>query len=404
MAPPGGAPGQAGRPPYPIGVPAASRPRRKTGLIAGLSAAVLAAAGIGAGVALSGSPPKPPGGDGGGQQHALSFAMATMIAPMRVPGYNTAEAAFSQDGKLLVTDEFNNKSTVDGFFVWDTASRKHLSTLALPSDYVSASNPVVSADDQSVTEMAIRSYPSPSPVQVYRWDLATGKRTAILTVGSPEKTWAAVFGTTSLSGDGSKLLVEAASGHAIDVWDVGSGQQTATLAQPGASAIVGDDISADGSVAGVAGADGHMYVWDTVTQQLKGTFQYTYQAPVKGAIPAFPGLSPDGKQVVVFAKGAPITLWDAATGANVTPHDARWAAQRGWQYSPDGKVLATEGEKSTGLELWDAATRTHVFSMPFAGGVRAWVYAISADHKQLFTVGIDAKDSDTGLDYLWSLR
>jgi WD40 repeat protein len=263
---------------------------------------------------------------------------------------------------------------------------------------------VVSADDQSVTEMAIRSYPSPTPVQVYRWDLTTGKRTTVLTVDSPEKTWAAVFGTTSLSGDGSKLLVEAAGGHAIDVWDVSSGQKTTTLTLPGASAIVGDDMSTDGSVAGAGDADGNMYVWDTATQQLKGTFHYTYKAPVKDGIPTFPGLSPDGKQVIVYDKGAPITLWDIATGANITPHDARWAAQRGWQYSPDGRVLATEGEKSTGLELWDATTRTHVFNMAFAGGVRAWVYAISGDHKQVFTVGIDTKDNDTGLDYLWNLR
>jgi hypothetical protein len=406
-APLGGMPGPAGPPQYPVGAPPASRPRRKTGLIVGLSVAVLAAAGIGTGVALSGSsskPPVQPGGNGGGQQRALSYTMATMTAPLRAPGNNTAEAAFSQDGKLLVTDEFDNKLTVDSFFVWDTATRKHVRTLSLPGDYVSASNPVISADDQSVTEMAIRSYPTPAPVQVYRWDLTTGQRTTALTVSSPEKTWSAVYATTSLSGDGSKLLVEAASGHGIDVWDVSGGQKITTLTQPGASAIVGDVISADGSVAGVGDADGHMYVWDTAAQQLKGTFHYTYKAPVKDGIPTFPGLSPDGKQVIVFGNGGPVTLWDVATEANVTPRDARWAAQRGWQYSPDGMVIATEGETPARVELWDAATRAHLFTIPFTGGVRAWVYAISGDDKELFTVGVDAKGSDTGVNYLWNLR
>jgi serine/threonine protein kinase len=402
-APLGGPPAATNPPQYATGVPA-GRPRRKAGLIAGgVTVAVFAAAGIGAAVALSGSqstPPGPPNNHGG--QHGLAYTGASLGGPFSAPGNNIAEAAFSADGTILVTDEFNNKSAVDSFYVWDTASRKHLRTLPLPSDYVSASNPVISADNKTVTEMAIRTYPSSSPVQVYRWDLSTGSRTTVFAVNSPEKTWGAVYGTTTLSGDGSKLLVEAPGGGAVDVWDVNGDKKITTLTQPSSAKIIGDNVNNDGSVAGISDSSGKTYVWDVAAQQVKTTVNFTYKAPASGNAPTFPGLSPDGKQVLMYGNG-PMTLWDVATGAKVTPRDARWATQAGWMYSPDGKVLGTQGKTPTTLELWNAATRAHILTITFPGGVRQWGYAISPDGKQMLTVGVTASDSDTGTSYLWNL-
>jgi hypothetical protein len=396
----GGTPSATNPPQHSIA--AGSRPRRKTGLIAGgITIAVVAAAGIGTAVALGGSQSPGPNNNGG---HALSYAAASLGGSLSAPGNNVGEAAFSQDGSILVTDEFNNKSSADSFYVWDTASRKHLSTLALPGDYVSASNPVISADDKTVTELAIRSYPDSTPVQVYRWDLATGARTTIFAVNSPEKTWGAAYGTTTLSGDGRTLLVEAPGGGAVDVWDVTNDAKVATLTQPSSAKIIGDDISGDGSVAGVSDSSGKTYVWNVSGQQVKTTFNFTYKAPSSGNAPTFPGLSPDGKQVLIYGNGAGMTLWDVATGADVTPRDALWAAQTGWMYSPDGTVLATQGATPTTLELWNSATRAHLLTIAFPGGVRQWGYALSADNKAMLTVGVTASDSDTGTSYLWNLQ
>jgi serine/threonine-protein kinase len=403
-APLGGTPGSTNPPQYGIGVPGTGRRRKKALIAGGISLAVLAAAGIGAAAALSGSNSNSPGPNNDGGQHGLAYTAASLGGPLSVPGNNVGEAAFSQDGTILVTDEFNNKSAVDSFYVWDTASRKHLTTLALPGDYVSASNPVISADNKTVTEMAIRSYPDSTPVQVYRWDLSTGKRTTIFAVNSPEKTWGAVYGTTSLSGDGTKLLIEAPGGGASDVWDVNSDTKVGTLTQPSSTKIVGGDISSDGSVAGVSDSSGKTYIWDVAGQQVKNTFNFTYKAPASGSAPTFPGLSPDGKQVLIYGNSDPMTLWDVATGDNVTPHDAAWATQTGWMYSPDGKVLATQGTTPTTLELWNSATRAHLLAVKFPGGVRQWGYAISPDGKQMLTVGVTASDSDTGTSYLWNLQ
>jgi hypothetical protein len=399
-APLGGTPAATNPPQYAIGVPAGTRPRRTGLIVGGVTVAVLAAAGTGAAVALSGSQATPPNNNGG--QHGLAYTSAALAGPFSAPGNNIAEAAFSQDGTILVTDEFNNKSTVDSLYVWDAASREHLRTLSIPSDYVSASNPVISADDKTVTEMAIRTYPSSSPVQVYRWDLTSGKRTTIFAVNSPEKTWGAVYGTTTLSGDGSKLLVEAPGGGAVDVWDVNGDTKITTLTQPSSAKIIGGNINNDGSVAGVSDSSGKTYIWDVASQQVKTTFNFTYKAPASGDAPTFPGLSPDGKQVLMYGNG-PMTLWDVATGAKVTPRDARWATQAGWMYSPDGKVLATQGKTPTTLELWNSATHAHILTITFPGGVRQWGYAISPDGKEMLTVGVTASDSDTGTSYLWNL-
>jgi WD40 repeat protein len=98
-----------------------------------------------------------------------------------------------------------------------------------------------------------------------------------------------------------------------------------------------------------------------------------------------------------------MALRDIASGGNVTPRDARWTAQTGWMYSPDGKVLATQGKTPTTMELWNAATRAHLLTITFPAGVHQWGYAISPDGKAMLTVGVTASDSDTGLSYLWNL-
>jgi WD40 repeat protein len=156
-------------------------------------------------------------------------------------------------------------------------------------------------------------------------------------------------------------------------------------------------------VAGVSDSSGKTYIWDVASQQVKTTVNFTYKAPTKGNAPTFPGLSPDGKQVLIYGNGGSMTLWDAATGTNVTPRDARWATQDGWMYSPDGKVLATQGKTPTTLELWNSATHAHILTITFPGGVRQWGYAISPDGKEMLTVGVTASDSDTGTSYLWNL-
>jgi serine/threonine-protein kinase len=395
----GSTPGSTSPPQYGAGVQGRPR-RRKTALIAGgVGVAVLAAAGIGTAAALSGS--QSPNGNGG--HHPAAYTAASLSGSLSAPGNNIAEAAFSPDGTVLVTDEFNNKSAVDSFFVWDTSSHQHLRTLTLPSDYVSASNPVISADNKTVTDMAIRSYPDSVPVQVYRWDLSTGQRTTIFAVNSPEKKWGAAYGTTTLSGDASKLIIEAPGGGGADVWDVNRDTKVATLTQPTSSKIIGAVIANDGSVAAVSDSTGKTYVWDVATQQVKTTLSFTYKAPASGDAPTFPALSPDGKQVLMYGNSGPMTLWDTATGQEVTPGSATWSAQSGWMYSPDGTVLATQGKTPTTLELWNSATRAHLLTIKFPSGTRQWGYAISPDGKQMLTVGVTASNGYTGTSYLWDL-
>jgi WD40 repeat protein len=146
----------------------------------------------------------------------------------------------------------------------------------------------------------------------------------------------------SVSWDGSRRLGE------VKFWDVGTGQEILTLAQPGGAVA----FSPDGRFLAVASADGTMVVWDgTPTRELR-----TY----RDAGPSV-ALSPDGQLLATAGQGETIKVWDLKTGHFRTLRgkadgyaDGHTQSVHRVGFSPDGRLLASASEDHT-VKLWDVA-------------------------------------------------
>src|SRR5260370_13503471 len=95
-----------------------------------------------------------------------------------------------------------------------------------------------------------------------------------------------------------------------------------------------------------------------------------------------------------------MTLYDVATGTDVTPQDAQWATQTGWMYSPDGKVLVTQGKTPTTMDLWNSATRAHLLTLTFPSGVRERGYAVTGHAARILSVPVKHAYNPTPLTHI----
>jgi WD40 repeat protein len=180
--------------------------------VSSVTVATLALAGTGAVVALHGS--SGTSGTSGTSEAAapVTVTSASLAGTLSGPANKVTLAAFSRDGRYLATEELDTTSLADRFFIWDLSSRAHVGTLTAPKGYILAGPPVFSDDSTSVTALAIQAVKTPvsasTPVDVERWDVATGRRTTVLSETFPQTRPLAAFSTASLSRDGTTVAIE----------------------------------------------------------------------------------------------------------------------------------------------------------------------------------------------------
>jgi WD40 repeat protein len=400
-------------PPAPGAASPAGRHRR-TALIAGAAAVGLAAAGIATALVLPGSarpgpltpsptPVRPTGSS------APAFASTSLVAPFTAPGDVTSSVDFSPDGRYFVTDEINfnfkKPSASEALVDWNVATHKKVTTLSLPNDLTSFGDPAFNTIDSTLTVITSPSA-NASALQVLSWNVFTGKKTQVLSVNSPEKQFEFIQVTTALSADGTTLAIEDPAGTGTDLWNLSTGTRIAELTEPTTSPIAGISVDSDGQRVAVSDKSGTTYVWDAVGQRL-ATFHYAYQSANANLPPDTPDISPDGKTVEVYPNGnAPTTLWDVATQANITPHDARWPRQQSLDlFSTDGKVIVTLGDNDASAVLWNVATHSYLFTVRYPGHIADQVpYAISVGTGEMVTLDSSKAGDAAGRVYLWHLH
>jgi WD40 repeat protein len=189
------------------------------------------------------------------------------------------------------------------------------------------------------------------------WDLAAAQSRAVLRqplftlYGHTQPVRAVAF-----SPDGTRLVSASCDDTKrqgeVKFWDVATGEEVLTLAQPAVDVA----YSADGNLLAVVAADGTAAVWDGTPSRELLTFREA------GSGVAF---GPDGRHLATWGHGGSLRLWDAQTRrllrtckgwAEDNPDGHKREVHRA-VFSPDGGRLASASEDGT-VNLWDVATAT----------------------------------------------
>jgi WD40 repeat protein len=154
----------------------------------------------------------------------------------------------------------------------------------------------------------------------------------------------------AFSSDGRTLATVVGIDGRTDLWDVTTGQRTATLRDPiaggrGASVAFG----MDGTLAVIDGGDG-ADLWNVTTQRLIADLT---KADDSADAMAF---SPDGRVLAVDGLNGDTALWDVTSGHLIADLDnPSGYARISLAFAPDGQMLATAdaGQKT---DVWNVKT------------------------------------------------
>jgi WD40 repeat protein len=200
------------------------------------------------------------------------------------------------------------------------------------------------------------------------WDVATGKRLAVLDHGNLPVTGAA-FGS-----EGRTVLTGAHDGRAR-LWDVASQK---LVGEPAASNdwIAAVAFRPDGRAFVTAGKHGGVQVWDAASRRPLASFRH----PGDIAAVAF---SPDGEMLLTAGADRTARLWDAESGRPLGSPLAHPQEVTSVAFSPDGGRVLT-GCLDRAARVWDVATG-EVVGQPLAHPGEVLAVAFGADGRTLLT-------------------
>ena len=284
-------------------------------------------------------------------ESAVIQASQQPLDELLVSGTETVDGvAFSPDGKTLAVGDFGGQ-----IGLWDVATGRRTAVLAEGSGTVYG---VAFSPDGKT--LAAGDYGG----QVSLWDVATGRRTATLNEGSP------VYGV-AFSPDG-KTLAAGDGGGRVGLWDVATGRRTAVLAE--GSPVRGVAFSPDGKTLAAGDFGGQVGLWDVATGRRTAVL-----AEGSGTVYGV-AFSPDGKTLAAGDYGGQVGLWDVATGRRTAVLAEGSGTVYGVAFSPDGKTLAA-GDYGGRVGLWDVATGRRTAVLAEGSPVRG--VAFSPDGKTL---------------------
>ncbi|GFR48184.1 hypothetical protein Agub_g10033 [Astrephomene gubernaculifera] len=174
------------------------------------------------------------------------------------------------------------------------------------------------------------------------WDVASGECTATLQ-GHDHRTTSVAWspdGRSLASGSGDK---------SIRLWDAASGECTATLQGHDPSSILSVAWSPDGRSLASGSGDCTIRLWDAASGECTATMK-GHADDVNSV-----AWSPDGRSLASGSSDKTIRLWDAASGectATLQGHDDTISSVT---WSPDSRSLAS-GSRDNNIRLWDAAS------------------------------------------------
>jgi WD40 repeat protein len=233
------------------------------------------------------------------------------------------------------------------------------------------------------------------------WDVSPAGRGEVLTLPGPDTGEHADLAFTP---DGRRLV--AASGHegVVRVWSTDTGAKLLELdhharTKARVRAVIGIDISSDGSRIATAGADGSARIFDAETGRQLIVVPGRHcdrrrQCRVNRAV-----FSPDGTRIATTGQDATVRIFDTSSGRQLRVlrgHEPGGFGTYAVAWSPDGGRLLSR--TADGTRLWDARTGRELAALPATGapGISA---AWSPDGRQVLTesgIGPEVWETSSG--------
>ena len=268
--------------------------------------------------------------------------------------------AFSADDKQIVATTYHLY-----VHVWETDTGKHLCKLRDPgaSSYFGRGNvhAVFVGDGKHLV--------TAGPLNVFLWDIATGKRVRSYPQGGD------TAARVARSSDGKHVLV--GSYKFAVLLEVESGKLAQRFAVH-TDYVDGVALSPDGKLAVTGSRDKIAILWDIATGKQLQTFR-GFRLGVENV-----ALDREGKRLLTSHEyGREASLWDTATDKELQTFRGHTESIHDVALSPDGKHAYTASSDRSAI-LWDAATGKKLVTFK---GYPALIYrmALAADGTRLVT-------------------
>jgi WD40 repeat protein len=246
---------------------------------------------------------------------------------------------FGKDGKLLAST-----SRAGVVKLWDTATFKPVSTLTDRQGGVDLV--LFSADNKTLIGASAAGL-------VTLWDVGSGKvRASFSHFGGMNTIVLAPDGKTLATGGGrvvNRADASPGAGPAGDVriWDLATGRRLAVLPVPSGQ-VTRLAFSPDGKTLASATAASSIMLWDVASSSPRGTLSWLSGRAL------FLAFAPDGKALVSGGEDDVLRLWDAASGRLIRTLHGHADAIDWIAFLPDGRTVLTASRDMT-VKLWNAA-------------------------------------------------
>jgi WD40 repeat protein len=261
---------------------------------------------------------------------------------------------FTPDGRTLLVTQPHGPWL---FNVANPAHPVHVGTLTLPPLPGIKSTQVislaVSPDGSTLAAGVSTSDTDITAGLVMLWNLPARTLSGVLPGTTPA-------GSLAFTPDG-KSLVTAMQGGGVDLWDVATRAQTATL-RPATSAqkapLAAVAVSPDGKTiafgdeGGQAAAPATIKLWSTTTRQVTRTLKASPNGVTSVAF------SPGGTQLAASSLDGSVRLWDTRNlAAPIGTYAGHRFSVQHITFAPNGKTLASASDDGT-IGLWDTRGAT----------------------------------------------